>query len=156
MNNNFNLKKFLTEGKLLKEVENKYGDEQIQNDNILPEDEWNKYKAEYDQNESFNWLLRQLDILDGEEEKTEYAWDFSIEEIENEFGVEREAANIIHQIFTFLKEPYNQTDYKTQTELTGKLFQWATPKELINTNPSAWESMAWVNDYEDYVDAYKN
>jgi hypothetical protein len=156
MNNNFNLKKFLAEGKLLKEVETKYGDEQVQSEGVLSKDEWNKYKAEYDQNENFNWLLRQLDILDGEEERTEYAWDFSIEEIEKEFNTEREAADVIHQIFAILKEPYNQTDYKIQTKLTNKLFQWATPKELIDINPGAWESMAWAGDYEDYVDAYKD
>jgi hypothetical protein len=154
MNNNFNLKKFLAEGKLLKEVETKYGDEQVQNESILSKDEWDKYKTEWDQNENFNWLLRQLDILDGEEEKTEYAWNYSVEEIEKEFNTEREAANIIHQIFAFLKEPYNQTDFKTQLELTKKLFQWATPKELLNTNSSAWESMAWADDYDTYIESY--
>ena len=78
-----------------------------------------------------------------------------MEEIENEFNTEKEAADIIYQIFTMLKEPYNQTDFKTQLELTKKLFQWATPKELINTNPSAWESMAWADNYEDYAKVYQ-
>lgn len=128
--------------------------EELLNENesndILSKEEWERYYKEYNQN-GLNWLLRQLDVLDGEEERTEYAWDYSVEEIESEFGIEKEAANIVHQIFAILKEPYGQPDFKTQLELTKKLFQWATPKELVNKNPEAWDSMAWADDYDQYL-----
>ena len=50
-------------------------------DGLLSREEWDKYYKEYEKNYKFNWLARQLDILDGEEEKTKYAWNFSIPQI---------------------------------------------------------------------------
>jgi len=134
------------------------GDGDVDNDDInenesndiLSKEEWERYYEEYNQN-GLNWLLRQLDVLDGEEERTEYAWDYPVEKIESEFGIERKAAEIVHQIFAILKEPYGQPDFKTQLELTDRLFQWATPKELVNKNPEAWDSMAWADNYEQYL-----
>ena len=42
-------------------------------------------------------------------------------------------------------------EYSLKIELTKKLFQWATPKELVNKNPEAWDSMAWADDYDQYL-----
>jgi hypothetical protein len=72
-------------------------------DGLLSREEWDKYYKEYEKNYKFNWLTRQLDILDGEEEKTKYAWNFSIAQIEEEFKTNSEAASIIFDIFQILK-----------------------------------------------------
>ena len=106
MENNFNLKKYLAEGRLLKEAlsVNQLG--KLSNndeDDILTEDEWIEFKTEYDKNFKLNWLIRQLTILDGEEEKTKYAWNYSIPQIEVEFKATPEAASIIFDIFQILK-----------------------------------------------------
>jgi hypothetical protein len=103
---NFNLKKYLAEGKLLKEALSIDSFGKLSNndeDDLLTEDEWNEFKTEYNKNYKLNWLIRQLIILDGEEEKTKYAWNYSIPQIENEFKATPEAASIIFDIFQILK-----------------------------------------------------
>jgi hypothetical protein len=106
MNNNFNLKKFLAEGKLLKEALSVDPSGKLSNDDeedLLTQDEWIEFKTEYDKNFKLNWLIRQLTILDGEEQRTKYAWNYSIPQIENEFKAPPEAASIIFDIFQILK-----------------------------------------------------
>jgi hypothetical protein len=106
MENTFNLKKFLAEGKLLKEALSIDSFGKLSNndeDDLLPEDEWNEFKTEYNKNFKLNWLIRQLVIKDGEEEKTKYAWDYSIPQIEEEFKATPEAASMIFDIFQILK-----------------------------------------------------
>jgi hypothetical protein len=106
MENNFNLKKYLAEGRLLKEALSVNQSGKLSNndeDDILTEDEWIEFKTEYDKNFKLNWLIRQLTILDGEEEKTKYAWNYSIPQIEAEFKATPEAASIIFDIFQILK-----------------------------------------------------
>jgi len=161
----------------------------FEDNNLLSEEEWDKYFNEYKKNFKFNWLLRQLDILDGEEEKTKYAWNYSIPEIIKEFKANPEAASIIFDIFQilkttithwtslpdpeyskyryeiddildnmsseeaieFIKHPDQQEKNNLLRLLTDDLFKWATPKELLDINPQAWEMMAY-SDYDDYVD----
>jgi hypothetical protein len=161
----------------------------FEDNNTLSEEEWDRYYNEYKKNYKFNWLLRQLDILDGEEEKTKYAWNYSTQEIIKEFKTNPEAASIIFDIFQilkttithwtslpdpeyskyrfeiddiidnmsneeaieFMKHPDQTGKNKLLRLLTNDLFKWATPKELINIYPQAWEVMAW-GDYDDYID----
>lgn len=161
----------------------------IEDDYSLSEEEWDKYFNEYKKNYKFNWLLRQLDTLDGEEEKTKYAWNYSIPEIIKEFQTTPEAASIIFDIFQilkstithwtslpdpeyskyryeiddiidnmsdeeaieFIKHPDQKGKNKLLRSLTDDLYKWATPGELIELNPQAWEIMAW-GDYDDYID----
>jgi hypothetical protein len=161
----------------------------LEDNNLLSKEEWDKYYNEYQKNYKFNWLLRQLDILDGEEEKTKYAWNFSIPEIIKEFKTTPEAASIIFDIFQilkttithwtslpdseytkyrfeinnildnmsdkeaieFMKHPDQINKNKLLRSLVDDLFEWATPKKLLDIDPQAWENMAYTDDYDDYV-----
>jgi hypothetical protein len=163
---------------------------ELSDDGLLSRDEWDEYYKEYEKNYKFNWLVRQLDILDGEEEKTKYAWNFSIPEIIQEFQTNSEVASIIFDIFQilkttithwtslpdseyteyrfeiddilnnmsdeeaieFIKHPDQTRKNKLLKSLTDDLFEWVTPKELIDLNPEAWEAMAYTDDYDDYIE----
>jgi hypothetical protein len=163
---------------------------ELSDDGLLSREEWDKYYKEYEKNYKFNWLVRQLDILDGEEEKTKYAWNFSIPQIMKEFQTNSEATSIIFDIFQilkttithwtslpdpeyaeyefeidnilknmsdeeaieFIKHPDQIKKKKLLRSLTDDLFKWATPKELVDLNPRAWENMAYTDDYDDYIE----
>ena len=163
---------------------------ELSDDGLLSREEWDKYYKEYEKNYKFNWLVRQLDILDGEEEKTKYAWNFSIPQIMKEFKTNSEATSIIFDIFQILKTTITHwtslpdpeyTEYEFEIDnilknmsdeeaiefikhpdqikkkkllrsLTDDLFKWATPKELVDLNPHAWENMAYTDDYDDYIE----
>jgi hypothetical protein len=148
-------------------------------DNILSKEEWDKYYKEYEKN-GLNWLLRQFLTLDGEEEKTKDMWDYDISDIMIQFKIKEKPASIIYDIFQIFKSGFKSSfffpkgvsdekaeDYQDYFEsesyaikkakvqkLAKELSQYATPKELFNTNYDAWEMMAWldIDEYDKYVE----
>lgn len=154
----------------------------FEDNNLLPEKEWGKYKKEYDST-GLNWLLRQFLILDGEEEKTKDYWDYDIDDIRIKFKIPDEnAASLIHDIFQILgsgfksgyffpkgatdkdieniQSTFDSESYQIKKEriqkLAQELSQYATPKELFNNDFDSWESMAYLDDYDEYLDYMSN
>jgi hypothetical protein len=149
-------------------------------DNILSREEWDKYYEEYEKN-GINWLLRQFLTLDGEEEKTKKLWNYDVYDIMIEFKIKEKPASIIYDIFQIFKsgfqssiffpgaldkkvkdaeehfgsESYSIKKAKVQ-KLAKELSEYATPKELFDINYDAWEMMAWVDDYDQYVELTNN
>jgi hypothetical protein len=145
---------------------------------LLSKKEWNKYKKEFD-NTGLNWLLRQFLILDGEEERTEEYWDYDVSDIQIEFHIQNKtAASLIYDIFQILKSgfktgyffskgatdkdieniqsTFDNESYQIKKEriqkLAKELSQYATPKELFSNDFDNWEIMAYVDDYNEYID----
>ena len=139
----FDLRKYLEENKLLKEEDEK-----------LSQEEWERYYGEWNKNNEFNTLIRHFLISDGEEENTKYAWDYSIDEIIEEFKITPEAANLVSKLFSLQKQQNSPENNQLQDDLMVQLYKFTTPENLINTNQQAWENMAWVDSYEEYVEYF--
>jgi len=139
----FNLRKYLAENKLLKEEDEK-----------LSQEEWERHYGEWNKNNEFNTLIRHFLISDGEEENTKYAWDYSIDEIIEEFKITPEAANLVSKLFSLQKQQNSPENNQLQDDLMVQLYKFTTPENLINTNQQAWENMAWVDSYEEYVEYF--
>lgn len=154
----------------------------FEDNHILSKEEWNKYKKEYDDN-GINWLLRQFLILDGEQENTKNFWDYDISDIQIDFQISnKKAASLIYEIFQILKSgfksgyffpkgatnkdieniqsTFGSESYQIKKEriqkLAQELSQYATPKELFNNDFDSWESMAYLDDYDEYLDYMSN
>jgi len=140
---NFDLRKYLEENKLLKEEDEK-----------LSQEEWERYYGEWNKNNEFNTLIRHFLISDGEEENTKYAWDYSIDEIIEEFKITPEAANLVSKLFSLQKQQNSPENNQLQDDLMVQLYKFTTPENLININQQAWENMAWVDSYEEYVEYF--
>jgi len=139
----FDLRKYLEENKLLKEEDEK-----------LSQEEWERYYGEWNKNNEFNTLIRHFLISDGEEENTKYAWDYSIDEIIEEFKITPEAANLVSKLFSLQKQQNSPENNQLQDDLMVQLYKFITPENLININQQAWENMAWVDSYEEYVEYF--
>ncbi len=145
---------------------------------LLTKEEFDKYKEEFDST-GLNWLLRQFLVLDGEEQRTKDFWDYDISDIQIEFHIpNKKAATLIYDIFQILKSgfksgyffPKGATDkdmedilsnfgsesYQIKKEriqkLAKELSQYGTPKELLDNDSDNWDIMAWVDDYDEYLD----
>jgi hypothetical protein len=150
----------------------------FEDNDTLSKEEWNRYKKEFDST-GLNWLLRQFLVLDGEEERTKDYWDYDIDDIRIKFKIPDEnAASLIYDIFQILGSgfksgyffPKGATDkdieniqstfsgesYQIKKERIQKLAkglsQYATPKELFDNDWDNWESMAYLDDYNEYLD----
>jgi hypothetical protein len=150
----------------------------FEDNDTLSKEEWDKYKKEFDST-GLNWLLRQFLVLDGEEERTEGYWGYDIDDIRIKFKIpNKNAASLIHDIFQILtsgfksgyffpkgatdkdienaQSAFNGESYQIKKEriqkLAKELSQYATPKELFNNDFDNWESMAYLDDYDEYLD----
>jgi hypothetical protein len=153
----------------------------FKNNDLLSKEEFDKYKKEFDST-GLNWLLRQFLILDGEEQRTKDFWDYDISDIQIEFNISnKKAATLIYDIFQILSSgfksgyffPDGATDkdiedilsnfssesYQIKKEriqkLAKELSQYATPKKLFDNDWDNWDIMAWVDDYDEYIE-YKS
>ena len=139
---NFDLRKYLAENKLLKEEE------------MLSQEEWDRNYNEWKNNEKFNTLVRHFLVSDGEEENTKYAWDYSVDEIAKEFQTSSDVAKLVSKLFDLQKQEDSPENNQSQDNIMVQLYKSTTPKDLINTNQKAWENMAWADDYEEYVEYF--
>ena len=139
---NFDLRKYLAENKLLKEEE------------MLSQEEWDRNYNEWKNNEKFNTLVRHFLVSDGEEENTKYAWDYSVDEIAKEFQTSSDVAKLVSKFFDLQKQEDSPENNQSQDNIMVQLYKSTTPKDLINTNQKAWENMAWADDYEEYVEYF--
>jgi predicted DNA-binding protein YlxM (UPF0122 family) len=139
---NFDLRKYLAENKLLKEEE------------MLSQEEWDRHYNEWKNNEEFNTLVRHFLVSDGEEENTKYAWDYSVDEIAKEFQISSDVAKLVNKLFDLQKQEDSPENNQSQDNIMVQLYKSTTPENLINTNQQAWENMAWADDYEEYVEYF--
>lgn len=139
---NFDLRKYLAENKLLKEEE------------MLSQEEWDRNYNEWKNNEKFNTLVRHFLVSDGEEENTKYAWDYSVDEIAKEFQISSDVAKLVSELFDLQKQEDSPENNQLQDNIMVQLYKSTTPENLINTNQQAWENMAWADDYEEYVEYF--
>tara|TARA_B100001778_G_C18044171_1_gene386759 strand:- start:11 stop:439 length:429 start_codon:yes stop_codon:yes gene_type:complete len=139
---NFDLRKYLAENKLLKEEEK------------LSQEEWDRHYNEWKNNEEFNTLVRHFLVSDGEEENTKYAWDYSVDEIAKEFQISSDVAKLVNKLFDLQKQEDSPENNQSQDNIMVQLYKSTTPENLINTNQQAWENMAWADDYEEYVEYF--
>jgi len=139
---NFDLRKYLAENKLLKEEEK------------LSQEEWDRNYNEWKNNEKFNTLVRHFLVSDGEEENTKYAWDYSVDEIAKEFQISSDVAKLVNKLFDLQKQEDSPENNQSQDNIMVQLYKSTTPENLINTNQQAWENMAWADDYEEYVEYF--
>ncbi len=139
---NFDLRKYLAENKLLKEEE------------MLSQEEWDRNYNEWKNNEKFNTLVRHFLVSDGEEENTKYAWDHSVDEIAKEFQISSDVAKLVSELFDLQKQEDSPENNQSQDNIMVQLYKSTTPENLINTNQQAWENMAWADDYEEYVEYF--
>jgi len=150
----------------------------FEDNDLLSKEEFDKYKKEFDDN-GLNWLLRQFLILDGEEQRTKDFWNHDISDIQIEFHIpNKKVATLIYDIFQILRSGFKSgyffpggatnkdiedilsnfgsESYQIKKEriqkLAKELSQYATPKELFDNDWDNWEIMAWVDDYDEYIE----